>query len=322
MAILAAGIGRNFTSIIRSAFSPGKCIPVTIGQLKFRNPLGLAAGFDKNGKAIELWDALGFSHAEIGTVTPKPQPGNDKPRIFRLKEDNALINRLGFNNAGADAVRQNIFKARQNVSSDFVIGVNIGKNKNTGLDDAVSDYLMCFEILFDAGDYFTVNVSSPNTPGLRQLQDDEHLKFLLSSLSELNFKLSRSKNLKPKNIFLKIAPDVSSDSIESIYKICSDNNITAIIATNTTITRSGLKLALEEAGGLSGKPLTELSNSVLAELNSVRSKLNGRRVGLIGVGGVFSKNDYERKLSLGASLVQVYTGFVYEGPGIVKKLLN
>jgi dihydroorotate dehydrogenase len=308
--------------VFNSLYSASADDPAQIGSVKFRNRLGLAAGFDKNGVAIEFWDALGFSHAEVGTVTPLPQPGNEKPRIFRLPEDSALINRMGFNNEGANAVRQNILKARKHASKDFVIGVNIGKNKSTPVEEAVSDYLQCFEKMFDVADYFTVNVSSPNTPGLRELQNEKLLDELLSSLSSLNKSFSSITGLPEKDIFLKIAPDLSDDSVNAIFDICVSNKLSAIIATNTTISRNGLKTANDEQGGLSGKPLLTVSNNILSKLNSLRSSSGKDAPQLVGVGGVFTKSDFLEKVNLGASLVQLYTGFIYEGPKIIKNILG
>jgi len=322
---LVLGLASNlkFTyPVFHSAYSPGVSEEVSIGSVKFRNRLGLAAGFDKNGVAIEFWDALGFSHVEVGTVTPLPQPGNEKPRIFRLPKDSALINRLGFNNSGADVIRSNIIKARTKLRNDFVIGVNIGKNKQTPVDKAVGDYLICFEKMYDVADYFTVNVSSPNTPGLRQLQDEEHLAVLLSELSSLNKNISLRNNLREKEIFLKIAPDVSEETLRSVFDICTLNSITAIIATNTTIGRQGLTTVIDQTGGLSGRPISGKSNEILSKLNVLKRSSSGKTPDLIGVGGVFTKNDFEEKLRLGASLVQVYTGFIYEGPGMIRALLS
>ena len=306
----------------RSAYSPGVSDSVCIGKVRFRNRLGLAAGFDKNGAAIEFWDALGFSHVEVGTVTPLPQPGNDKPRIFRLPKDSALINRLGFNNAGADVIRRNIINARTGISNDFIIGVNIGKNKQTSVDNAVSDYLICFEKMFDVADYFTINVSSPNTPGLRQLQDEEHLAVLLSEMTSLNKKISLQNNQSEKEIFLKIAPDVSDETLWTVFKTCTLNKISAIIAANTTIDRQGLTTVIDQSGGLSGRPVSGKSNQILSKLNELKLATSGDTPKLIGVGGVFNKKDFEEKLRLGASIVQVYTGFIYEGPGMIRELLS
>ncbi len=308
--------------VFRSAYSPGISKEVSIGSVNFRNRLGLAAGFDKNGAAIDFWDALGFSHVEVGTVTPLPQPGNEKPRIFRLPKDSALINRLGFNNDGADVIRKNILKARTNISRDFIIGINIGKNKSTPVEYAVSDYLICFEMMFDVADYFTVNVSSPNTPGLRQLQDEEHLALLLSELSSLNRKISVREKKSEKEIFLKIAPDMNDETLRSVFEICTLNNISAIIGTNTSVDRQGLTTVIDQAGGLSGRPIAGKSNRILSGLSELKRSSSGKTPDLIGVGGVFSKEDFEEKLRLGASLVQVYTGFIYEGPGMIRRLLS
>ncbi len=306
-------------SLLKKIYSPRQNSGVIIKDLRFKNPLGLAAGFDKNGIALEFWEALGFSHIEVGTVTPLPQAGNPKPRIFRLRKDKALLNRLGFNNAGADEIRENILDAKKNINKDFIIGVNIGKNKNTALKDAVVDYKICFEKLYEAADYFTINISSPNTEGLRMLHEEEYLDKLLEEIQALNKKISKSKNSALKCIFLKISPDVNEESLKSVYELSVKNSITGIIATNTTVERIKLKTHITEQGGLSGKPLKLISDSVLkklCELNSDNSLF------LTGVGGVFTQKDFEDKINSGASLVQIYTGFIYEGPGILKKILK
>lgn len=294
---------------------------VTINGIKFRNRLGLAAGFDKNGVAIRFWEAIGFSHVEVGTVTPLPQPGNDKPRIFRLKKDEALINRLGFNNSGAEELRENIIKARKHLKTDFIIGINIGKNKSTPIHDAVNDYLICMEKLYDVADYFTLNISSPNTEGLRLLQEEQHLDKLLHEIQNLNIEISKSKSSSLKCIFLKIAPDITFEMAEMIYEVSLKNNLTGIIATNTTVQRIKLKTKFNEIGGLSGKPLKQMSDKILGRLNSLNLQNNNPLI-LIGVGGVFSQSDYQDKIKSGASLVQVYTGFIYEGPSVIRSILS
>lgn len=322
---LAMGLIRRalpFYGFFHSQYSPRRNDPVTVGSVTFRNRLGLAAGFDKNGINIRFWDAIGFSHAEIGTVTPLPQPGNEKPRLFRLPADSALINRLGFNNEGAEKVRRNILEARRRTAKDFVIGVNIGKNKDTPLEEAGNDYRKCFEMLYDAADYFTVNISSPNTPGLRLLQDESNLKQLLAGLREVNEKMSAQRRSGPKDIFLKIAPDISAAETASIYNACCEYGISAIIATNTTVGRPGLKQKTDLQGGLSGRPLKKLSGEILNSLSELKNRAGGNSPDLIGAGGVFSKEDFADKLRLGAKLVQVYTGFVYEGPALIRSLLD
>ena len=294
---------------------------VKINNLNFRNPLGLAAGLDKDAEAIRFWDILGFSHIEVGTVTPLPQPGNEKPRLFRLVKNKALLNRMGFNNNGALEMKKNISKVKKSLSGDFVLGINIGKNKIAPLENAKDDYLKCIEILYDEADYFTVNISSPNTEGLRELQTEQYLEELLSSISGKNLSESLKRNQPQKNIFLKIAPDLSEKEIELIYFAALKNNFTGIIATNTTIDKSGVDCDKNEKGGISGLPLKKRSDYVLGFLNKL-NKDNDNKLFLIASGGVFNKTDYNEKLNLGASLVQVYTGFIYEGPGIVKSILK
>ena len=307
--------------VLKFLYSPAKNSDIEIVNLVFKNKIGLAAGFDKNGIAIKFWESLGFSHIEVGTVTPLPQSGNPKPRIFRLKKDNALINRLGFNNKGADEINRNILEAKKSVGKEFIIGVNIGKNKDTPIKDAFSDYEICFEKLYDAADYFTVNISSPNTEGLRILHEEIYLDNLLSGLQKLNADISKLKSSSLKCIFLKIAPDLNHEMVESVYKLAVKNKITGIIATNTTVQRPKLTYDNNEPGGLSGKPLRAMSEKILKKLNELNKKYSENPLILIGVGGVFSKKDFDDKIKHGATLVQLYTGFIYEGPGILKKLL-
>ena len=279
--------------------------------LKFKNPVGLAAGFDKNADLVEELAAFGFGFIEIGTVTPLPQPGNDKPRMFRLPADKGLINRMGFNNQGVDVVAARLSRVKRN---GLVIGGNIGKNKITPNEDAVSDYIKCFDRLFDVVDYFVVNVSSPNTPGLRELQEKEPLKKILITLQQRN-----RKNDISRPILLKIAPDLSESQLDDIIEIVQETNIAGVVATNTTISRDGLVSAEAlkiETGGLSGKPLTQRSTEVIRYL-SEKSK---KSFVIIGVGGIHSPEDAIEKLEAGASLIQLYTGFIYEGPGLVKKI--
>ena len=282
--------------------------------LKFKNPVGLAAGFDKDAKLYNEFSDFGFGFVEIGTVTPKPQDGNPKKRLFRLLKDKAIINRMGFNNKGVfEAVEQ--LKKKHRV----LVGGNIGKNKVTPNKDAIKDYLICFEALFEHVDYFVVNVSSPNTPGLRKLQDKGPLTKLLKKLKSQNTKLSKKLKSKEKPILLKIAPDLSDDQLLDIIEIVKETAIDGIIATNTTISRKGLKSHLilsEEKGGLSGKPLTQRSTEVIRFLADNSNKA----FPIIGVGGIHSPQDALDKLDAGADLVQLYTGFIYEGPGLIKKI--
>lgn len=306
---------------VKLLYAPKNEIPEIVNGLKFRNPLGLAAGFDKDGEAIRFWDAAGFSHIEVGTVTPKPQPGNPKPRLYRLIKDKAIINSMGFNNKGADELKKNILKAKKKVKKDFIIGVNIGKNKTTPLENSADDYKICLEKLYDCAGYFTVNISSPNTEGLRELQGEKYLDDLLSQISNKNSELAKVRNTNTKIIFLKIAPDLSETDIEQIYNLVVKYKIAGIIATNTTISRTGLSEQSTREGGLSGKPLKGKSDTVLKKLNELNLKNKNNKINLIGCGGVFDNEDYKDKLKSGADLVQIYTGFIYEGLNIIKKIL-
>jgi dihydroorotate dehydrogenase len=279
--------------------------------LTFPNPVGLAAGFDKDAKLYKELSNFGFGFIEIGTLTPRPQSGNPKKRLFRLKKDKAIINRMGFNNGGVeDAVER--LKKNKNV----IVGGNIGKNKTTPNEEADQDYLKCFDVLFDHVDYFVVNVSSPNTPNLRALQDKEPLTALLNLLNEKN-----SLKPNPKPILLKIAPDLTNEQLQDIIDIVSETKIDGVIATNTTIARDNLKtdsIRVEGigAGGLSGKPLTKRSTEVIRFL----SEKSNKAFPIIGVGGIHSAEDAVEKIEAGASLVQLYTGFVYEGPQLIKDI--
>ncbi len=280
--------------------------------LKFKNPVGLAAGFDKDAKLFNELSFLGFGFLELGTVTPKPQPGNLKPRLFRVLDDEGIINRMGFNNGG---VEQMVKRLKRNYST-VIIGGNIGKNKVTPNENAVDDYLICFDALYDYVHYFAINVSSPNTPNLRELQEKEPLKALIMSLVERN----RTKP-KEKPILLKIAPDLTDSQLDDIIEIVAETGISGVIATNTTIDRSMLKTdaATVEAigaGGLSGKPVRKRSTEVIKYLHE---KSNGA-FPIVGVGGIHSADDAIEKLDAGASLVQVYSGYIYEGPGLVKEI--
>ncbi|MBI3500407.1 MAG: quinone-dependent dihydroorotate dehydrogenase [Bacteroidetes bacterium] len=283
--------------------------------LTFLNPVGLAAGFDKDAIFFDEIASCGFGFIEVGTVTPKAQPGNDKPRLFRLTEDEALINRMGFNNEGAEAMVERL-KQRKNFK--IVIGGNIGKNKTTPNENAISDYEYCFEKLFDYVDYFVVNVSSPNTPHLRELQEKEPLKKLLTRLMKLN---SQKKNSKP--LLLKIAPDLYNEQLDDIIEIIRETKIDGVVATNTTISRENLrtpnsKLQTFGSGGLSGKPLTKRSTEVIKYL----SEKSNRGFVIIASGGIHSAEDAIGKLNAGASLVQLYTGFIYEGANLVNQIVR
>ena len=279
--------------------------------IRFPNPIGLAAGFDKDAKLYKELSNFGFGFIEIGTLTPKPQDGNPKKRLFRLLADKGIINRMGFNNQGVEAAIKRLKK-----NKNVIIGGNIGKNKTTPNDQATQDYLICFEALFPYVDYFVVNVSSPNTPNLRDLQEKKPLTALLQTLQTENHK---RENSKP--ILLKIAPDLTDTQLLDIIDIVSDTNIDGVIATNTTIARDGLQsdsAVCAEIGGLSGKPLTNRSTDVIRFLHT-NSKGS---LPIIGVGGIHTPQDAIDKIEAGASLLQIYTGFVYEGPGMVKRILK
>ena len=280
--------------------------------LKFENPVGLGAGFDKDAKLFDELSSFGFGFMEIGTVTPLPQDGNPKPRLFRLKEDAGIINRMGFNNQGIEAIVARLRRKKSNI----IIGGNIGRNKHTPNNQAINDYEICFEKLFPYVDYFAVNVSSPNTPGLRDLQEKKPLTDLLNSLQELN-----GQKEKRKPILLKIAPDLSNKQLDDIIDIVAETNIDGVVATNTTIDRSGLKTNKTKSeaighGGLSGTPLRARSTEVIKYL----SEKSNKAFPIIGVGGIHSARDALEKLDAGATLVQIYTGFIYEGPSLIKRI--
>ena len=277
--------------------------------LTFPNPVGMAAGFDKDAKLYQELSNFGFGFIEIGTLTPKSQGGNPKKRLFRLSEDEGLINRMGFNNEGVDAAIKRLKKNR-----DVLIGGNIGKNKVTPNEKAVDDYIYCFNVLFDYVDYFVVNISSPNTPNLRALQDKEPLARLLTSLNSFN-----QKKRRPKPILLKIAPDLTNAQLDDIIHIVISTKIDGVIATNTTLSREGLASNYKsETGGLSGKPLKKRSTEVIRYLKTESNSA----FPIIGVGGINTPEDALEKFEAGASLIQLYTGFVYEGPSIVKNILK
>lgn len=301
-------------SILRSMAGVKETQESTHFGLKFKNKVGLAAGFDKDGNYIKALQKLGFGHIEVGTVTPRPQPGNPKPRLFRLKEDKALINRMGFNNLGVHNLAENI---RQLIEDRPIIGGNIGKNKDTSNEDAWKDYVYCFKNLHEEVDYFTINLSSPNTPGLRALQEKEPLIKIISEVQNENNKLNN-----PKPILLKISPDNEISVYDDIIAVASECQLTGLIATNTTIDRIDLNTSqtmLNEigAGGLSGQPLT---NKSLETVKYLRKNMPSAMT-LIGVGGISTKEQADNMLSAGADLIQLYTSFIYEGPGVVGKLI-
>ena len=292
----------------------------TVFGLSFQNPVGLGAGFDKNAMYLKELSLLGFGFIEVGTVTPLPQPGNEKPRLFRLPKDKALINRMGFNNDGADAIKKRLIEWKSSQlkaeNSQLIVGCNIGKNKLTANEDAWRDYNICFTKLNECADYFVVNVSSPNTPGLRALQDKDALYKILSELQNINWGLKEKKPL-----LLKIAPDLTQPQLNDIIALVEETKLDGIVATNTTISREGLRTSQQlisniGAGGLSGKPLQKRSTEVVLFLH----KNLPSTIPIIASGGIFNGKDAKEKLDAGAALVQVWTGFIYEGPSIVKNI--
>jgi dihydroorotate dehydrogenase len=294
--------------LLNSFEPPAK--PVHLFGLTFRNPVGLAAGFDKNGGALPAWAALGFGFVEIGTVTAKPQPGNPPPRIFRYPEQKALINRLGFNNDGADVVADRLRRLRESRRwPQIPVGINLGKSKVTPLEGASDDYLYSFRLLSPLADYVIINVSSPNTPGLRSLQEHEALSGLLSAIREEN-----RRARKP--VLLKIAPDLSPSDLEAIVAACEANEISGIIATNTTLDHSSIASTQDQAGGLSGAPLREKSTDAVRFIRS-RSQLP-----VIASGGIFDAQSAREKLNAGAQLLQIYTGYIYRGPGLLREITD
>lgn len=283
--------------------------------LDFPNPVGLAAGLDKNGDVINEMAAFGFGFIEIGTVTPKPQPGNDKPRLFRLTKNQALINRMGFNNVGAEVAAEKLKRRK----ADIIVGANIGKNKITPNEDAISDYEYCFKKLFDHAHYFVVNVSSPNTPGLRALQDKDSLTAILNALQDINH-----RQAKAKPILLKIAPDLTNEQLTEVVEVVTQTKIQGIVATNTTISREGLNYTTDEiekfgAGGLSGQPLTQRATEVIQTLHA-EIKKRPTPITLIGVGGIMTATHAIEKINAGADLIQLYSGFIYSGPQLIRDI--
>jgi dihydroorotate dehydrogenase len=321
MTLLRLSCSLGFTGIMSRVFG-GKPVPIQLFGLPFKNPIGLGAGFDKNAEYLRELEALGFAFVEIGTVTPRPQPGNDKPRVFRLVEDKALINRMGFNNEGVNGVAERLKKWNHRKrpvdgqSNRMLIGGNIGKNKVTPNEEAWKDYEICFRTLHPYVDFFIVNVSSPNTPGLRALQEKSSLHRILTHLQTLNtgFKVQRP-------ILLKIAPDLEWEQIDDVIDLAKEIKLDGLVATNTTILREGLKASNEKvqamgSGGLSGKPLQKRSTEVV---HYIQQKTNGS-IPIIASGGIFTGEDAREKTRSGASLVEVWTGFIYEGPFIVKRI--
>ena len=294
--------------VLRSLQPPSK--PKTLFGLNFPNPIGLAAGLDKNGVAIAAWAALGFGFIEIGTVTAKAQPGNPKPRIFRLPEQQALINRLGFNNDGADAIAERLRRLRRSGRWPAVpVGINIGKSRATPLEQATDDYLYSFRLLRNFSDYVALNVSSPNTPSLRELQEPQRLSQLLKAIRS-------EPGAATKPILVKISPDLSPIELEAILAACEENAVAGIIATNTTLDHSSIPPALDEEGGLSGAPLREKATALLCDI--VRKSA----IPVIASGGIFDAKSAQEKLQAGAQLIQLYTGFVYRGPRLLREIME
>ena len=284
--------------------------PTTLFGLTFPNPIGLAAGLDKNGIALPAWAALGFGFIEIGTVTAKAQPGNPKPRVFRLPEQQALINRLGFNNDGADAIAQRLGALRESGRWPAVpVGINIGKSRATPLEQATEDYLYSFRMLRDFADYITLNISSPNTPGLRELQEPE-------KLSELLYAIGKEARTAPKPLVVKISSDMSDTELKAILAVCEENGVSGIIATNTTLDHSSIATQLDQAGGLSGAPLRDKSTALVREINA-RSTIP-----VIASGGIFDAESAREKFHAGAALIQLYTGLVYRGPQLLREIME
>jgi dihydroorotate dehydrogenase len=325
-------------SVLRKRFQPKTGLAISLFNLWFPNPIGLGAGFDKNAKYLRELETLGFGFVEIGTVTPRPQSGNEKPRLFRLPKDGALINRMGFNNDGVEVIAERLKKWRKEFdvrgskfevresptsngkhqTSNLIIGGNIGKNKTTPNEDAWKDYEICFRALHPFVDFFVVNVSSPNTPGLRELQEKEALKKILTHLQAMNKIFAQQRP-----ILLKIAPDLTWEQIDDVIDLAKEIKLDGLVATNTTISREGLttdpsQLTSIGAGGLSGKPLKERSTEIIRYIH----QKTGGQIPIIGSGGIFTADDAAEKLAAGASLIEVWTGFIYEGPTIVRKLLK
>lgn len=305
--------------LLKTLYAPRQAESAELFGLHFRTKIGLAAGFDKNARYLTELDTLGFGFVEIGTVTPRPQAGNPCPRLFRLPEDKAIINRMGFNNDGAEMIQKRLAAFRKKIKNNgapLIIGGNIGKNKDTPNEEAWRDYEICFLALHEHVDYFVVNVSSPNTPGLRDLQQKDSLHKILTHLQALN-----QKQATQKPILLKIAPDLAPEELNDIIDLAMEIQLDGLVATNTTINRSGLVTRTDVVektgpGGVSGKPLRTVSADICAHI----AQRTGGRMPLISSGGIFSKKDVAHRMDTGASLIQIWTGFIYEGPGILKKI--
>lgn len=319
----AHGLGLSMLdTAYRAGLSPllarsAPSFPVKVLGLTFPNPVGLAAGLDKNGAHIDALFALGFGFVEVGTVTPKPQPGNPKPRMFRLKENHAIINRLGFNNEGVDALVRNVEKAKR--KGGGILGINIGKNKDTPNDDAAQDYLICLEKVYPLADYITINISSPNTAGLRELQEEQALRRLLGTLREAQERLwTRHGRRVP--LLVKVAPDLADEDIDVAARVLGELQVDGVVATNTTVSRIAVHQhpLSKETGGLSGEPLMAKSTAVLRML---RTRLP-EQIPLIGVGGILTGADAVKKMAAGASLVQTYTGLIYRGPPLIHECVD
>jgi dihydroorotate dehydrogenase len=309
MRLLATASHFDLALRVLSSFQPPSK-PITLFGLTFPNPVGLAAGLDKNGVALPSWAALGFGFIEIGTVTAKAQPGNPKPRIFRFPEQKALVNRLGFNNDGADAIAQRLRALRESGRWPAVpVGINIGKSRATPLEQATDDYLYSFRVLRDFADYITLNVSSPNTPRLRELQEPE-------KLSELLCAIGNETGTAPKSLMVKISPDLSGAELKAILAVCEENGVSGIIATNTTLDHSLIPTQLDQAGGLSGAPLREKSTALLREI-AARSTIP-----VIASGGICDADSAREKFHAGAQLIQLYTGLVYHGPQLLREIID
>lgn len=306
----------GFPSLLRSMYGVTSRpeTAVELCGLKFPNPIGLAAGLDKNAKAVGGFASLGFGFMEVGTVTPRPQTGNDKPRLFRLPPDEALINRMGFNNVGAEAMAQHLTQAGP---QRIPVAVNIGKNKDTPNEKATDDYRTCIKTLYPFGDFFVVNISSPNTPGLRNLQHGADLRELVAAVKDEMRSQSSATGLPLKPVFVKIAPDVTDNELGFMVETLAESGVSGVIATNTTLSRDGLYHPnSKEAGGLSGKPLTAKSTDVIRQVY----RLTGGKLPIIGSGGIFTAQDAYEKIRAGASLVEVYTALIYKGPGLLREL--
>lgn len=309
------GLNLAYRLGLASYFKPVKFAPVTVMGLHFPNPAGLAAGFDKNGDYIDALAMLGFGFMEIGTVTPKPQMGNPKPRLFRLTQQEAIINRMGFNNKGLEYLVHRLEKTRYR----GILGINIGKNKDTPLEKSIDDYLLCFRACWKFASYITINISSPNTPGLRDLQQENRLSHLLCVLKQEQQAIQINHH-KYVPLAVKISPDLSSDELHSIAKVLLKEKIDGVIATNTTLKRQGVETSpyAKETGGLSGKPLREQSTHVIKQLHDILQD----QIPIIASGGVMNRRCAQEKYLAGAKLVQVYSGFIYKGPEIIREIVE